>query len=596
MNNTLQKTLRRLSLVALVLGTSTALRAQSGTHVFAGAEAVNFGTLDLATPSGHTWSTFRGAAPGYLSAVGTASYTNPADAAANVNGYVKHYANAADQSFSFPVGTGADYREVAVSGTRTAAAELAVAWIVGNPTTTADPTAPNAGLHDITAIGTGIVSICPEGQWDWQNVAGNDVATVTVSIPDMSGFGITAAHLRLVGWDGTQWVNLGGTTGASGLAENSTLSGTMIAGITALGVGIGETFSDFGDNSLFTTVSAIYTDTDLDGTPDATGSVWLGSAVSAEPTGTSNAVATADATGDDGFTMPPVGGGTIDHTITLSASSATTAFYYVHIVTSSATIVQTGSHTFTAAGSTTITLSPAALNGYMGTIDYRVVAATSAADAAAAITGTSFTNGEVEDYQRIYTTPLPVDLIEQAAVWAGADALVTWSTASEINNERFDVYRSMDGEYFELAGTVASQARGGNSDATLSYRFVDAQIAGAVADRIYYQIRQYDFDGTTESFKVLTLKKEQGEQPFMSFVVYPNPNTGDNVNLRVSSSSDEDLNIFIYNSLGVIVQSSVALAFDNGVHSIDTKALSNGAYYVALEQGDNREIKQLLIH
>lgn len=194
------------------------------------------------------------------------------------------------------------------------------------------------------------------------------------------------------------------------------------------------------------------------------------------------------------------------------------------------------------------------------------------------------------------TLPLPVDLIEQQVVWAGDDALVSWSTATEINNERFDIYRSMDGSYFELAGTVASQGRGGNSSSKLSYSFVDPRIASTVGDRVYYQIRQYDYNGTTESFKVMTLDKVRDGQPYMNFVMFPNPNTGDNINLRVSSSSNEDLNVFIYNALGVVVQSSVALTFDKGVHSIDTKSLSKGAYYVALEQGDNREIKQLLVH
>ena len=192
--------------------------------------------------------------------------------------------------------------------------------------------------------------------------------------------------------------------------------------------------------------------------------------------------------------------------------------------------------------------------------------------------------------------PLPVDLIEQDAVWAGADALVTWSTATEINNERFEIYRSMDGEYFELAGTVASAARGGNSSSKLSYSFVDDQIASTVADRVYYQIRQYDFDGATESFDVLTLKKEWNELSHINFVMYPNPNNGKSLKVGVTSSSREELSIFIYNSLGVLVHENVALDYKNGLHNIDTKELSKGVYHVALEQGGNRQIKQLLVN
>ncbi|GAB2552917.1 Ig-like domain-containing protein [Spirosoma aerophilum] len=222
-------------LVGILAG--SVAQAQTGNYVFSGAEAVNYGVVDLATPGGQTWATDRGATPGYFSAVGTASYTGASDAA-NVNGYVKHYATAANQSFTFTVGSGTDYRALSVSGTRSASSVIGVAWIVGDPSTTTDPTAPNAGTHAITSVGTGITAVSPAGMWDWQDVTGNAAGlTVTVSLPNLSSFGL-AGNLRLVGWNGTQWVNLSGSTGASGNTENSPLSGTMISGITALGVGL----------------------------------------------------------------------------------------------------------------------------------------------------------------------------------------------------------------------------------------------------------------------------------------------------------------------------------------------------------------------
>jgi hypothetical protein len=214
--------------------------AQTGNHVFSGAEAGNFGIVDLATPGGQSWSTDRAALPGYFSAIGTASYTSPSDSKANVDGYVKHYATAANQPFSYPVGTGADYRELAISGTIPATSEIGVAWIVGDPSLNQDPTSQGApaGAHPIASVGTGIQSVSPVGQWDWQDLSNNAAGTtVTVSIPDMTSFS-TAPNLRLVGWNGSQWVNLSGTTGASGNAENSTLAGTMISGITAIGIGV----------------------------------------------------------------------------------------------------------------------------------------------------------------------------------------------------------------------------------------------------------------------------------------------------------------------------------------------------------------------
>ena len=583
--------------LAITLGCMLLLQTtaygQSGNHVFEGAEATNYGSLDLATPVDQSWSTSRGATPGYFSAVGTASYTSPADADANIDGYVKHYADAANQAFSFPVGTGADYRELSVSGTRTATAELGVAWIVGDPTSTADPTAPNAGNHAVTSFGTGITAVSTTGQWDWQDLSSDAVgSTVTVSIPDVTAFA-AAPNLRLVGWDGTEWVNLSGTTGASANTEDNTLSGTMISGITAIGIGAGESPIDYSDGTAFTTVYAAYADANNDGTPDGTGSVWLGTSVSSDFVDASNAAATGDASGDDGFVMPPITGATLDHTVTLSAADATTVFYSVRMVysgtnagsASSGTIDLTGSYIFAAAGSQTITLSPAALDGFQGTIDYRVVAASSASDAAAAITGTSFTNGEVEDYQRIYTSPLPVDLLSFSADWQGSNAVITWETASELNSSHFDVERSFDGSGFEYIGTVGSKATGGNSNARLVYTYTDLGVKARTTKNVYYRLIQTDFDGASEVFGPAPLRVNRTTET--SIALFPVP--AQNEVTVQTTGLDEGVNytLRVIGNLGNTVQESTFLSGRSYNKTIlDISSLPSGVYRVTVEGGN----------
>jgi hypothetical protein len=214
------------------------LFAQGRTYVKSGSEFTNFGTIDLSTPS-NRWTTERGSSPGYFSAVGSAAYQNPTDLSA-VDGYVKHYATTANQAFHFPVmisGLGGAYRGLSISGTRTATSQIAVAWIQGNPSSTFDLTLPYAGLHDVELLGAGLQSVSSIGQWDWQDIT-NDAAglTVTVRIPDLSTFG-PAADLRLVGWAATKWINLS-SSGALANTANSSLSGVMVSGITAIGIGL----------------------------------------------------------------------------------------------------------------------------------------------------------------------------------------------------------------------------------------------------------------------------------------------------------------------------------------------------------------------
>ncbi len=575
-------------ITALTLGFVLLLQsssyAQTGNHVFEGSEKVFRSNVDLATPDGQTWSTYRGATPGYFSAVGAASFTNPADAA-NVNGYVKHYADALNQAFSFPVGTGADYRVLSVSGTRSATAQLGVAWIVGDPSGALDPTSPNSGAHNVASVGTGITAVSTVGQGDWQDLSSDAVgSTVTVSIPDMSVFAV-AANLRLVGWDGTEWVNLSGTTGASGNTENSTLTGTMIAGITAIGIGAGEAFIDYGDHTAFSGVSATYTDSDNNGVPDGTGSVWLGASVSSDLADNSNGTATGDASGDDGFVLPPVIGGTRNHTITLTAASATTAYYFVRMVTTGSTIDLNGSHTFAAAGDTTITLSPVGLNGYTGVINYRVVVASSSTDASAAITGTNFTNGEVEDYQRTYTGALPVELLSFSADWEGSNAAITWETATELNNSHFDVERSLDGSSFEYIGTVSSQAERGNSNALLVYTYTDLGVKTRTAKNVYYRLIQRDFDGASEVFGPARLGVDRTAET--SIALFPVP-AQDEVTVQ-ARDLEEGVNytLRVIDNLGNTVHESIFIAGRSHNNTVlDISRLPNGVYWVAIEGGN----------
>ena len=204
-----------------------------GGELFSGPLGYNLGTTT-------DWSTVRSSAPGYYSwASGTttsSSYTG-LSATNNVNGYVKKYGV---DAFVFPVGTGTEMRTLTIAASSGAATNAyATAWIEGNPTTVLDPTDVTNQFHPITSISGVIVGVSPVGQWDWQAISGTGEGLgITVSIPAIPATGVftEASNLRLVGWDGSKWINLG-TTGTTSLANYSALSGTMVAGIQAIGIG-----------------------------------------------------------------------------------------------------------------------------------------------------------------------------------------------------------------------------------------------------------------------------------------------------------------------------------------------------------------------
>lgn len=163
-----------------------------------------------------------------------ASYTGGNTDAQHVNGYVS---KSGAEAFIFPVGSGVDLRTLSIAAPAVSN-EISVAWVAGDPGSITDPS--DAATHNTLAVATPIRSVSTSGFWDYVLVSGNDDGlAITVSIPDLSSFGLVP-DLRLVGWNGTQWIDLSGGATATGNTENSTLSGTIPSGTTITAIGIGS--------------------------------------------------------------------------------------------------------------------------------------------------------------------------------------------------------------------------------------------------------------------------------------------------------------------------------------------------------------------
>lgn len=160
------------------------------------------------------------------------TYTGGNSDVQHVNGYVS---KAGTTAFTFPVGSGADLRTLAITAPSTPTA-LSVAWFAGSPSSVTDPS--DGSIHSVNAFAAPLMAVSHAGFWDWIPVAGNDDGvTVAVSIPNLSFFA-GASDLRLAGWNGTQWIDLSGGQTASGNTENSTLTGIIPVGSTITAIGI----------------------------------------------------------------------------------------------------------------------------------------------------------------------------------------------------------------------------------------------------------------------------------------------------------------------------------------------------------------------
>jgi hypothetical protein len=115
---------------------------------------------------------------------------------------------------------------------------------------------------------------------------------------------------------------------------------------------------------------------------------------------------------------------------------------------------------------------------------------------------------------------LPVEMLYFEANAIGEKVFLDWATASELNNDRFEVERSNDGIDWEYLGSVKGA---GTSVVTNTYQFIDAYPVVGVN---YYRLKQVDFDGKFEYSLIRSVNVETvGSNQLVRW--YPNPSKGE---------------------------------------------------------------------
>lgn len=99
------------------------------------------------------------------------------------------------------------------------------------------------------------------------------------------------------------------------------------------------------------------------------------------------------------------------------------------------------------------------------------------------------------------TQVLPVELLNFTAFQEKDKIKILWSTASEINNDYFIVYKSYDAFNFEELEFVNGN---GNSNRIINYSIYDNNIDPKY-DIIYYKLKQVDFDGAFKEYPIIAV-------------------------------------------------------------------------------------------
>ena len=171
--------------------------------------------------------------------------------------------------------------------------------------------------------------------------------------------------------------------------------------------------------------------------------------------------------------------------------------------------------------------------------------------------------------------PLPVELIRFEANKQGRDALLSWTTASEINNDYFEVLHSLDGVDFDVIGAV--NGHGTTPDIHYYAQLHDHPPIGLN----YYRLRMVDFDGNIEHSEIRTLLFES-ESGFDLI----NTMAGDEVQVEITGDNSRSGTLTIYAMNGQVVyrqRHSLNLPVER--INVDVAELANAVYVIQWYDG-----------
>ncbi|MEP6676910.1 MAG: LamG-like jellyroll fold domain-containing protein [Ferruginibacter sp.] len=166
----------------------------------------------------------------------------------------------------------------------------------------------------------------------------------------------------------------------------------------------------------------------------------------------------------------------------------------------------------------------------------------------------------------------PVTWLSFNAKLKADSVLLNWSTATELNNARYEIQRSADGNSFV---TIGSMNGSGTSSLQHDYTYTDKNPLPGVS---YYRIRQVDLDGRSTYSVVIAIRFGAGN---ILTNVYPNP-AKSLLHLQFGGK-EKNVQVNIFDASGKLVLSENKS--NQPVIDINITKLIPGTYYLQVSDG-----------
>ncbi|MCW8811146.1 MAG: T9SS type A sorting domain-containing protein [Ignavibacteriaceae bacterium] len=208
--------------------------------------------------------------------------------------------------------------------------------------------------------------------------------------------------------------------------------------------------------------------------------------------------------------------------------------------------------------------------------------------------GTLGADGNVnsDDPTRIQDSglPLPVELTSFTVnVNREGDVMLNWSTATEVNNQMFEIERKdVEGSY----STIGSVEGYGTTTESQEYSYIDNTV---VTGTYFYRLKQVDFGGQYEYSDEIEIEVN-GPLTFTLEQNYPNP-FNPSTKIKYSVPENGNVKLSVYNLVGEEVSMLVNETVDAGFYEVTFNAsnLPSGTYFYSLQTGNFVETKKMIL-
>ncbi|HWB65033.1 MAG TPA: T9SS type A sorting domain-containing protein, partial [Chitinophagales bacterium] len=186
--------------------------------------------------------------------------------------------------------------------------------------------------------------------------------------------------------------------------------------------------------------------------------------------------------------------------------------------------------------------------------------------------------------------PLPVSMLYlEAEAMNNTYIQLRWATATEINNNRFNIERSTDGQNWTTIDSVPGH---NNSTSELDYSYNDLNVVAGT--RYYYRLKQVDNNGQF-SYTDMVTAMIYGDAEFSIKGFIPNPTTGSTY-LLINASMSQTVSVDVYDMVGQkIMSGDHELTPGANKLNYDFSQLAAGTYTAVITSANQTYTKKVVV-